>query len=169
MDDFMKAFHIVIDVEKGFQDDPDDDGNWTGGKFNWGLLRGTKYGISAAAYPTEDIANLTIERAQFLYKRDYWDADRCGDIPWPMSLYLFDDAVNSGQRTAIRQLQAVLGATVDGVIGDQTISLAKTMTEEDKALFLASRIFDETKNPKWPEYGHGWAKRIVLLAQAGVT
>jgi lysozyme family protein len=120
--------------------------------------------MSHNSYPTEDIINLTIERAQFLYKRDYWDADRCGEFLWPLSLYLFDDAVNSGQRTAIRQLQTVLGATVDGVVGQQTILLAKSMGSELEAEFLASRIFDETKNPVWPTYGHGWAKRIVLLA-----
>jgi lysozyme family protein len=69
---FESAFTRLIDVEKGFQADPRDRGNWTGGEPGRGLLKGTKFGISAAAYPSEDIEHLTLERAQLLYRRDYW-------------------------------------------------------------------------------------------------
>ena len=39
---------------------------------NSGELRGTKFGVSASAYPTLDIADLTLETAQEIYRHDYW-------------------------------------------------------------------------------------------------
>jgi lysozyme family protein len=169
MSDFDRAYVLVCGAEGGFTKDPQDNGNWTGGRIGAGELKGTNGGISAAAYPMEDIEHLTPERRRLLFKRDYWDADRCDEFLWPINLYLFDDAVHDGQRRAVRQLQAVLRAKVDGSVGEETIRLAKSMGEEQEALFLASRIFEESLGGGWTRYGHDWAKRIILLAQAGVT
>jgi hypothetical protein len=35
-------------------------------------LKGIKYGISAASYPTLDISNVTLTQAQDIYEADYW-------------------------------------------------------------------------------------------------
>ena len=52
--------------EGGFTNDPNDRGNWTSGKIGVGELKGTKYGISAMAYPLEDIKNIGIPYEQAL-------------------------------------------------------------------------------------------------------
>jgi lysozyme family protein len=44
---FDDAFKGLILIEKGYQDDPNDRGNWTSGVIGIGELKGTKYGISA--------------------------------------------------------------------------------------------------------------------------
>jgi lysozyme family protein len=48
MSHFDKAMLPLIEHEGGFQNDPDDSGNWTGGKVGVGELKGTKWGICAA-------------------------------------------------------------------------------------------------------------------------
>ena len=55
MADFDKAFDIIVGVEGGFSLDPNDPGNWTGGKRGVGELKGTRWGISAKSYPHLDI------------------------------------------------------------------------------------------------------------------
>jgi hypothetical protein len=45
---FDRAFEETIGLEGGFSRNPDDNGNWTGGRRGLGELKGTKYGISAA-------------------------------------------------------------------------------------------------------------------------
>ena len=70
---FEQALAVVLGHEGGFCAERSDPGNWTGGAVGCGELRGTKFGISAAAYPAEDIANLTPEAAAAIYRRDYWD------------------------------------------------------------------------------------------------
>ena len=58
---FEDAFARLIGNEGEFDDSPKDRGNWTGGAIGVGELRGTKYGISAAAFPTLDIKAITLD------------------------------------------------------------------------------------------------------------
>jgi lysozyme family protein len=68
MSDFGQAIATVVAVsEGGYQDRPDDPGNYRPN----GELVGTKYGISAHSFPGEDIKNLTLGRAEFLYQSLY--------------------------------------------------------------------------------------------------
>ena len=53
---FDAAFARLLGNEGGFDDDARDRGNWTGGRIGVGELKGTKYGVSAAAFPDLDIA-----------------------------------------------------------------------------------------------------------------
>ena len=77
---FDRAFEETISLEGGFSRDPDDNGNWTGGRKGLGELKGTKYGISAAQYPSLDIENLTPHGAKEIYRRDYWNPLRLDSI-----------------------------------------------------------------------------------------
>src|SRR5271168_855735 len=117
---FDEAFTIVVGEEGSLSLDRSDRGNWTSGVVGVGQCNGTKFGISAMAYPNEDIANLTLDRAKFLFKRDYWDRVSGDDIPAVVALGLFDAAVNEGVGGSIKLGQAALGVTVDGVLGPGT-------------------------------------------------
>ena len=120
---FDRAFRITIGVEGSTLDlDHFDRGNWTGGSVDVGELRGSKYGISAAAHPTVDIASLTVAGAEAIYKPEYWDAAHCGDMPMRLAALVFDAAVQSGPGMACRWLQAAVGAGVDGVVGPGTLA-----------------------------------------------
>ena len=59
-----------------------------------------------------------------IYRGQYWDAIRGDDLPAGVAYCVFDAAVNSGPGRALRWLQAEIGATVDGVIGNETLGLA---------------------------------------------
>lgn len=98
MNNFDRAFAFITgpQIEGRLSLDPHDPGNWTGGQISVGTLKGSKYGISAARYPREDIANLTLERAKFLYNRDYWLPHKCDTMEWGKALMVFDSAVNGG-------------------------------------------------------------------------
>lgn len=160
----------TLTMEGGYQCDPDDKGNWTGGKCGVGELKGTKYGISAMSYPHEDIKNLTKERAEYLYKRDYWDRCKCGFMPDPLSVAVFDYAINSGTVQAIKDLQRSLGVVVDGIIGNQTIGAANSKplrkTLEDYISRRIDYINEISKKPKLKKYKAGWLNRVALLQEA---
>jgi len=100
----------VIDFEGGHSLNPNDRGNWTGGKVGSGILRGTKYGISAASYPDLDIANLTIPDAKGIYYRDYWLEGECNLMPGAMAALHFDAIVQHGLFYANEFLRAPGGA-----------------------------------------------------------
>lgn len=159
---FDQAFERLIGHEGKFTDDRNDKGNWTGGKIGKGQLRGTKYGISAAAYPTLDIFNLTLADAKAIYKRDYWDRAEADEYDGAIAFQLFDAAVNHGIENAVRFLQRAVGVADDGDVGPITLKAIKAMTVTDVLMrFNAERLYFYTTLSSWPTYSAGWARRIV--------
>ena len=86
MDAFAQAFEIVVGHEGGYSAEPQDPGNWTGGAVGQGHLAGTKFGISAAAYPDVDIAALTPDDAAAIYRHAYWERVHADALPPPLAL-----------------------------------------------------------------------------------
>jgi lysozyme family protein len=167
MSDFDRAFLIVVGVEGEFSDDPKDPGNWTGGKTGQGTLKGTRYGISAAAYPNEDIRNLTLDRAKVIYYLDYWQRIRGNDLAWPLNLALFDAAVQHGPTTAISLLQKAVGAKADGNLGPITLARVRALKpDEAAALLMRQRTRFYSQLDTWPKYGDGWINRLFRVAFA---
>lgn len=161
---FATAFAMVVGVEAGFSDDPDDPGNWTGHAKGVGILKGTKYGISAASYPNVDIANLTIEGAEAIYLPDFWNAVQGDALPWPLACLVFDCAVNQGQGTARVTLQQALGVAADGKIGPATLTAAAHSTRWHAAHFLTLRAKRYMNLPGFAHDGDGWFNRLFLIA-----
>lgn len=163
---FTDAFAYVVGEEGKLSLDPKDRGNWTGGKVGVGELKGTKYGVSAAAYPTLDIANLSLQDAQTIAKRDYWDKISGDNLRYGIALCLFDFGYNAGIAEAVSCAQAALDLTRDGILGPKTLfSLKLTSLTEFVAGFTAARIKAYTLMPEFPHEGNGWMARANLTAQ----
>lgn len=147
---FDEAFKKLIGHEGGYVDHPADPGG------------ATNFGISQRSYPKEDIRGMTLERAKFLYRRDFWDAAGCDALPAKVRFSLFDMAVNSGVKRAVMTLQAAVNADQDGIIGKQTIMLIEIMPEAKLiARFNGHRLRFMSALPNWPAFGRGWANRIA--------
>lgn len=160
--DFNKSFEALIGNEGGFTRDPKDRGNWTSGKVGVGELKGTNFGLSAMTYPNEDIKGMTIDRAKFLYKRDFWDAVGIPYLPESVQFDMFDMAVNSGIVNAIRTLQKSVGVTPTGNFGNMTKAAVKLLDPQllDKRL-AAYRLLFICDIATFPEYGKGWVRRVA--------
>lgn len=151
---FNNAFNLILINEGGYVNDPRDKGGET------------KYGISKKAYPNIDIKNLSLEQARAIYHRDYWQRCKCEFLPDALSVAVFDYAVNSGCRKAIRDLQEVLGVAVDGIIGNQTIGAANRIPQR-KVLseYLDKRLNYLMSLKSWTRYGNGWGNRIKRVRE----
>lgn len=147
---FNDAMPLIIEFEGGYVDDPRDPGGET------------NFGISKRAYPNEDIKNLTLERAYEIYKRDYWDAVKADDLPAAIRFPVFDMAINSGVRQAIKTLQKSVDAVQDGILGPNTL---KAVSREDPqrlvSKFLGNRLLFLTSLTTFTTFGRGWAKRVA--------
>lgn len=171
MTPFEKGLSFLLrpDIEGGMSTDPDDPGNWTGGAKGVGELKGTKYGISAASYPDIDIKALTPETAGVIYQKDYWAVCKCGELPSPLAIVVFDSAVNQGTNAAVRLLQEALGVTVDGVIGPQTIKAAQSAKLQQSLPYLvAARALRYATTKNVGKYGKGWFRRLAACHQAAL-
>ena len=154
-----------MNAEGGFTDNPADPGNWTGGEIGHGELRGTKFGISAAAYPMLEIANITSQEAETIYLQNYWSPIKGDALPLPVALATFDAAVNSGVSRAIIWLQQAANVQADGDFGK--ITQAAVMNGPPLRIAqetIVRRIKFLTNLPQWANFGLGWSRRIVALA-----
>jgi lysozyme family protein len=159
---FEESFKVLIGHEGGYSDDRNDPGNWTGGKVGVGEMLGTKYGVAANSYPMEDIKNLTLERAQQIYRRDYWDKLHADDLPKHVRFAVFDAAVNSGVKQAVKWLQRAVGVVDDGAIGHKTLSAITAMDPYKlAATFNGQRLKFMADLKTWDTFGKGWARRVA--------
>jgi lysozyme family protein len=155
---FDRAVALVLDAEGVFSDDPHDRGG------------ATKYGISQRAYPGLDIRSLTRDQAIALYRGDYWDACRCGQMPWWAALTVFDAAVNQGPGVAAIAMQRALGLVMDGVIGSKTLAaIAGADPASGLALYLTERTLHYVAAADWPRYGRGWTRRLYHMQAAALV
>lgn len=152
--DFDQAFLQLIGHEGGYVNNPHDPGGET------------KYGISRRAYPQEDIAGMTLERAKLIYHRDYWGPAGCSTVPPGVRFDLFDMAVNAGVRAAIKALQRTVQETPDGILGPRTLAAVSSMSEPRLiARFNGQRLAAMTELDTWATFGRGWARRIATNLQ----
>ena len=169
---FDQAFRIVVGEEGGYTADPADPGNWTGGACGRGLCNGTRFGVSAAAYPGVAIATLTLDAARTIYRRDYWDPVGGDSLPPPLALLVFDAAVNNGVSRAVRWLQTAAGVPPDGAMGPRTLAAVAAQAGQDVELlaeFQAQRLLFMAGLPTWRTFGLGWARRLCRLSFAAIS
>lgn len=158
---FDNAFTKLLVHEGGFSDHAAD----PGGK--------TKYGVTEAVAREVgwrgDMQDLPLDLAKRIYKDRYWDAIKAEELPASVRYAVFDAAVNSGPRQAIKWLQRAVGVQDDGIIGPKTLAAANQADGQALAAnMLGQRLQFMTGLPTWNAFGKGWARRIADLLM-GVT
>jgi len=162
-DKFDNAFDLLMEIEGGFVDHPDDPG------------KATKWGISSRSHPGVDIANLTKEGAKAIYKESYWPWYMDSVTDWGVAAELFEQLVNMRPRTAVKIWQRALnylGADIeaDGEFGPVTlrningysrrmrISLLKALNGVQFMHFVSLVEGGE----RFDGFAVGWLRRIEL-------
>lgn len=157
---FEQAIKIILKFEGGYVNDPND----LGGE--------TNFGISKRQFPNEDIKNMTVDRAKFLYWTYYWNKMKIDSIDnGLLQLHLFDMGVNAGPQTAVKLLQEIIGQHQDGYIGPFTLQSIKDypdQTELSQRYALMRLAFYQKKterNPNLKRYLKGWQNRVNLVSK----
>jgi lysozyme family protein len=151
---FDAAFDALLGHEGGYSNHKAD----PGGETMWGVTRrvAEKEGYTGA------MRDLPREFAQDVYRRRYWDAVQADKLNEHIRYTVFDAAVNSGPKQAIRWLQRVLCVEEDGVLGEVTFRAMDFVPPMlIGLLFNAERLEFMTDLPTWGSFGRGWARRIV--------
>lgn len=132
----------------------------------------TRWGIAERFHPEAwRFGAPSREMARAIYARDYiapFDGLKDVNLDERVRIALIDDAVHSGVRTSVRNLQRVLGVTPDGMIGPETISAA--MKAEAQWLLIRlvqaravriARIVQEDQSQL--KYLAGWITRALEM------
>lgn len=159
----------VLKHEGGFVNDPDD----AGGATNFGITQATLSSHLGRKASINEVKNLSIETAGNIYKTNYYLKPRLNELPELIQPVVFDIAVNSGVRKAIKILQESLllqgykPGLINGFIGGATIKAAHDAAEEmggrlvnaivDKRISFYKSIAD--KNKTQVKFLNGWLAR----------
>lgn len=131
MASFNTAQDLTAKNEGGYTNNPDDNGNWTGGKKGIGSLVGTNWGISAPVLKEylhreieeRDMRGLTHDVARKIYKKNYWDLIKGDEInSQALANSIYDSAVNLGPGSAIKQLQLSMKLKDTGIMDVITLN-----------------------------------------------
>lgn len=163
-----KLVPFILKWEGGFVNDPDD----LGGATNRGVTLATyaQY-CKKKGYPAptvERLKNLSEREWTEILKTMYWDRWKADKVVNQSVANILVDWVWASGVHGIKRPQKILGVSVDGIVGNQT--LAAVNARDAKELFYAIkadriRFIDEIckARPANEKYRRGWMNRINNL------
>jgi len=140
-DEAKKLIDVVISMEGGYVNDPNDPGGET------------NFGISKRSYPNLIIAKLTPQDAANIYFSDYYMPLKCRELPNNLAMHVLDHGVNAGLGSA----SAILSETQkrsEGIVPGGI---------EFACLFYADRrkrYYRMISGGKMERYLRGWLTRV---------
>jgi len=145
----------IIPNEGGYNNDKNDSGGET------------NMGISQNSYKDEDIKNLTRERANAIYYRDYYKWNGLDKLPYKIRGFIVDFGIVSNPKTAIKITHRVLGIPEGDIIGKLTLDKLKDYSQKDFEIFLEKyknemiNYFHKIANnhPEKKKFLKGWINR----------
>jgi lysozyme family protein len=157
-------------MEGGWANNPADPGGCTMRGVTLSTFRHWLNEPDATAAQLRAITNAELEA---IYGGLYWNAVVGANLPWGISLSVFDMAVNAGVRTSAMQLQRLLDVSEDGSIGPETLLACVGADPNVLLTDLATAHLAYYENCKgWPVFGHGWGNRVkarLAAAQAALA
>ena len=165
-ENYHNSFRKLLNVEGGFSDHPDDNG----GPTNFGVTQRTyNYWRRLENLPQQSVKKITVLEASRLYKKLFWNAVKGDLLPLGLDHIIFDYAVNSGPKRAIKALQKELGTSADGIIGPETRGLIKEIYHKDNKVekiilaIMKKRLSWLHRLSDWKVFGRGWTNRINIV------
>lgn len=166
-DSLTKALRFTLQWEGGYVNNPLDLGG------------ATNHGITQSVYTTylkengridNNVINITTMDVHNIYSKKYWDPTHCNLYCEPLSVVMFDTAVNFGVVGAIKFIQSALGLKESGiwseflrsrVILHNNINLAKTIIKSR----INYRYLRVKQNTSQKVFLQGWLNRDNNLLQ----
>jgi lysozyme family protein len=158
---YDEALRRLLAHEGGYTNHPSD----PGGPTNFGITiydyrRYVKPNATAA-----DVRAMTVGEAKAIYRKRYWDAQRCDELPAGVDYSVFDYGVNSGIGRSGKVLRRVVGLPdTTHVVTDEVLrAVAK---RDPNALVIAindERLAFLKRLKTWPVFGKGWGARVATV------
>ena len=156
-ENYTKCLELILHHEGGYVNHPKDPGGET------------NLGVTKRVYEewggTKEMADLTVEDVAPIYEKNYWGRVKGDDLPSGLDLCVFDFAVNAGPGRAAKYLQQIIGTTVDGGIGPNTLKAVYNYVEEVGVQgmieeYQSGRQSYYEQLSTFETFGRGWTRRV---------
>lgn len=141
--------------------------NDAGGPTKYGITIGTLQDWRRRPVSVEDVQNLTVDEAREIYRVKYFTATGFDRVKDPqVQEFLFDFAVNSGERAAIRALQRSIGTPDDGAFGPKSAAAMAAITNYGMLFYkLKAERYELLlryvgSDPRQAVFAQGWSNRL---------
>ena len=154
---YDKCLETILHHEGGYVNHPKD----PGGETNLGVTKR----VYQEHGGTKDMKDLLVEDVAPIYKKGYWDKIKGDDLPGGLDLCVFDFGVNAGPGRAAKFLQQMIGTTVDGGIGPNTLAKLEEYIRENGE-HEAVKKYQEMRQKYYENlstfatFGRGWTRRV---------
>ena len=164
MADYRKLKPFILRWEGGYINDQADLGKQT----NKGVTLSTYRSVFGKNKTVSDLKKITDEQWEFIFKKFYWDKWKADDIKDQNVANILVDWLWCSGSYGIKIPQMVLGVSVDGIVGSNTI--AAINARDGRELF--DTIKHERKDyidricqtrPQNKKFKKGWLNRINSL------
>ncbi len=156
-ENYNKCLELILHHEGGYVNHPKDPGGET------------NLGVTKRVYEewggTKEMVDLTVEDVAPIYEKNYWGRVKGDDLPSGLDLCVFDFAVNAGPGRAAKYLQSMIGTTVDGGIGPNTLRAVGNYIESEGTAAAVQNY--QAKRQEYYEslstfetFGRGWTRRV---------
>lgn len=116
------ALRRLLVHEGGYSNHPSD----PGGPTNFGITIADYRAYVKPDATADDVRNMTVDGAKRIYRKRYWDAQRCDELPAGVDYSVFDYGVNSGIGRSGKVLRRVVGLPDNtSVVTDQVLAYAR--------------------------------------------
>jgi|TARA_R110002074_G_scaffold335015_2_gene505435 lysozyme family protein len=154
---YDKCLETILHHEGGYVNHPKDPGGET------------NLGVTKRVYEEwggqKKMRDLTVSDVAPIYKKNYWDRLKGDDLPNGLDLCVFDFGVNAGTGRSAKYLQKMVGTTVDGGIGPNTLKyvdryVAKVGLDSAIKEFQDRRQGYYERLKTFETFGRGWTRRV---------
>ena len=165
-ENYDKCLELILHHEGGYVNHPKDPGGET------------NLGVTKRVYEewggTKDMVDLTVEDVAPIYEKNYWGREKGDDLPSGLDLCVFDFAVNAGPGRAAKYLQSMIGTTVDGGIGPNTLKAVYNYVEEVGLQgmieeYQSGRISYYEQLSTFETFGRGWTRRVNETTEEAIA
>ena len=154
---YDKCLETILHHEGGYVNHPKD----PGGETNLGVTKR----VYQEHGGTKDMKDLLVEDVAPIYKKGYWDKMKGDELPSGLDLCVFDFGVNAGPGRAAKFLQQMIGTTVDGGIGPNTLAKLEEYIRENgeheavnKYQEMRQKYYENLST--FATFGRGWTRRV---------
>ena len=118
----------------------------------------------------DELRAISDEHLAEIYRKRYWNACHCDELPDGLDLAVFDTAVNTGPAQAARLLQRIVGVPADGAIGSKSIAAVNDYVAAHGVQALIEAYTEARHNfyrqlPTYVHFGEGWRKRATHASE----
>ena len=165
-ENYDKCLELILHHEGGYVNHPKDPGGET------------NLGVTKRVYEewggTKDMVDLLVEDVAPIYEKNYWGRTKCDDLPSGLDLCVFDFAVNAGPGRAAKYLQQIIGTTVDGGIGPNTLKAVYNYVEEVGIQgmieeYQSGRQSYYEQLSTFETFGRGWTRRVSETTEEAIA